>query len=290
MRTTTNTPKAAGHYATIAAAISYIQQHYTCQPSLADIAAAVHLSPHHLQRVFSEWAGVSPKKFTQYLSIEYAKEILRERPVSLQEASHQVGLSGSSRLHDLFINIEGMTPSEYQHGGDSLSINFQLAPTLFGQMVVASTTKGICYMAFEDEKNSAFKRLVHTFPNAQFLKKADVFQASALTLFKQDWNAQEAIKLHLRGTEFQLKVWQSLLKIPAGQLASYGDIAQDIQKPKAARAVGTAIGSNPIAFLIPCHRVIQSSGKLGGYMWGTTRKSAVIAWEAAQKKAQPTHC
>ncbi|BCD97449.1 bifunctional transcriptional activator/DNA repair enzyme AdaA [Marinagarivorans cellulosilyticus] len=290
MRTTIKTPKTAGHYTTIAAAISYIQQHCTRQPSLADIAAAVHLSPHHLQRVFSEWAGVSPKKFTQYLSIEYAKQILRERPVSLQEASHQVGLSGSSRLHDLFINIEGMTPSEYQHGGRSLTINFQLAPTLFGQVVVASTTKGVCYMAFEDEKNTAFQRLANTFPNAQLFEKADAFQASALTIFKQDWNTHEAIKLHLRGTEFQLKVWQSLLKIPAGQLASYGDVAQDIQKPKAARAVGTAIGSNPIALLIPCHRVIQSSGKLGGYMWGTTRKSAVIAWEAAQKKAHPTDC
>lgn len=282
------TPKPANHYAKIAMAIDYIQQNFTRQPSLEEIAAAVHLSPQHLQRVFCEWAGVSPKKFTQFLSVEYAKHILQDRRLSLQAASHQLGLSGSSRLHDLFVNIEGMTPGEFRQGGCALTINHQLTQTPFGPVVVASTSKGVCYMAFEDKENTAFSRLTHTFPKANFQEKTDSLQTSALTIFKQNWNEQQAIKLHLRGTEFQLKVWQSLLKIPTSQLSTYGDIAQSIQKPTAARAVGTAIGSNPIAFLIPCHRVIQNSGKLGGYMWGTTRKSAIIGWEAAIKKAQPT--
>ncbi len=282
------TTKPANHYTKIALAIDYIQQHFTRQPSLEDIAAAVHLSPQHLQRVFCEWAGVSPKKFTQFLSLEYAKHILQDRQLSLQAASHQLGLSGSSRLHDLFVNIEGMTPGEFRQGGRALGINYQFAQTPFGPVIVASTGKGVCYMAFEDKENTAFSRLTHTFPNAQFQEKTDDFHAAALAIFKQDWREQKTIKLHLRGTEFQLKVWQSLLTIPTGQLTTYGDIAQSIQKPTAARAVGTAIGSNPIAFLIPCHRVIQNSGKLGGYRWGSTRKFAIIGWEAAKKKAQPT--
>jgi len=276
----------AMNYTRIAQAINYIKANFKEQPSLDEIAANVHLSPFHFQRIFSEWAGTSPKKFLQYISIAHAKKILTENDVTLFDAAYETGLSGASRLHDLFINIEGMTPAEYKNGGKNLAINYSLAKSPFGNIIVASTQKGVCYMAFNEDEKQELKNLKLKFPNALFHPKSDLIQQNALFIFQNDWSELNKIKLHLKGTDFQLKVWETLLKIPVGQLTTYGSIAQKIKNPNASRAVGTAIGSNPVAFLIPCHRVIQSSGNFGGYMWGSTRKAAIIGWEAARTEAE----
>jgi AraC family transcriptional regulator of adaptative response/methylated-DNA-[protein]-cysteine methyltransferase len=268
------------NYKRIAEAIEYIQVNFKRQPNLEEIAEKVHLSTSHFQRLFTEWAGTTPKKFLQYISLEYAKSILKENQRNtLFDAAYETGLSSTSRLHDLFVHIEGMTPAEYKNGGRSLSINYSFAESLFGNLLVASTLKGVCYMAFNDDREHAFNELKNKFPNATFQCQLDLIQQNALLIFKNDWSKLPEIKLHLKGTDFQLKVWESLLKIPMGQLSTYGTIAEQIGNPKASRAVGTAIGSNPVAFLIPCHRVIQSTGTFGGYMWGSTRKTAMIGWE-----------
>lgn len=266
----------------IASAINYIQENFRAQPSLEEIAEYIHVSPHHFQRMFTQWAGTSPKKFLQYISVEYAKSLLKEENTTLFDAAIESGLSGSSRLHDLFVNIEGMTPGEYKNGGENLFINYNFTESPFGKIIVASTNKGVCYLAFDDEEKNAFEILKTRFPQAQFKKVSDRFQQNAVAIFNNDWTNLNTIKLHLRGTDFQVKVWETLLKIPAGKLTTYGKIAQQIKKPKASRAVGTAIGANPVAYLIPCHRVIRSSGIFGGYHWGTTRKAAIIGWEAAK--------
>lgn len=272
----------ATDYERIAAAIDYIRNNFKAQPNLDEVAAAIHLSPFHFQRLFTEWAGVSPKKFLQYISIAHARTLLKDKGATLFETAFETGLSGTGRLHDLFVNIEGMTPGEYKNGGAALTINYSYAETSFGNMLIASTTKGICYMVFADDEALALAELQHIFPNAQYRQMTDILQQSALQIFSHDWNNHDKIKLHLKGTDFQLKVWEALLKIPTGKLDSYGSIAAQLQAPSASRAVGSAVGDNPIAFLIPCHRVIQSSGALGQYHWGSTRKAAMIGWEAAQ--------
>lgn len=270
------------NYKRIARAIDYIKTNFKKQPSLDEIAREVSLSPFHFQRLFNEWAGTSPKKFLQYISIEYAKTLLKESRATLFDAAYETGLSGTGRLHDLFVNIEGMTPAEYKHGGRGLIINYSFANSPFGSILIASTEKGICYMAFYEHESYALAILKSQFLNALFEQKRDLFQQNVLLFFSQDWTQLNQIKLHLKGTDFQIKVWKALLKIPLGQLSTYGTIADEIERPKASRAVGTAIGSNPVAFLIPCHRVIQSTGSLGGYMWGNTRKAAIIGWEGAK--------
>ena len=270
------------NYKRIAEAIEYIKNNFKEQPSLEEVASKVHLSPFHFQRLFVDWAGTTPKKFLQYISIEHAKKILLDDQATLFDTAFETGLSGTGRLHDLFIRIEGMTPADYKNGGLGLSINYNFAESPFGKLIIASTQKGICYMAFETDEDSALLNLKVKFPNATFHLKTDAIQQGALSIFQNDWTKLPEIKLHLKGTAFQMKVWDSLLKIPMGQLSTYGNIAKQIGSPKASRAVGTAIGSNPIAFLIPCHRVIQSSGNVGGYMWGSTRKTAIIGWENAK--------
>lgn len=269
-------------FARIAEAITYIRQDFKKQPGLEQIAEKVGLSPAHFQRMFTNWAGVSPKKFLQYTTIEYAKKMLKEGRASLFDTAYETGLSGTGRLHDLFVSIEGMTPGEYKNGGEKLSINYSFADTPFGKIIVAATSKGLCYMAFADDEKKAFDTLRAIFPKAAYQQKTDRIQQKALSFFSQDWSEPGEIKCHLRGTDFQLKVWETLLKIPMGQLTTYGDIAARIDKPKASRAVGSAVGDNPVSFLIPCHRVIRSSGELGGYHWGLTRKTAIIGWEAAK--------
>lgn len=273
------------NYQRIAEAIEYIQTHFREQPKLDEVAKKVHLSSFHFQRLFSEWAGTSPKKFLQFTTVEYAKTLLKENQATLFEAAYETGLSGTGRLHDLFINIEGMTPAEYKNGGKDLAINYSFAESPFGNMLVASTEKGICYMAFSEDESDAFLTMQQHFPNARFQQLMDPIQQNAIHIFSHDRSKLNLIKLHLKGTDFQLKVWQALLKIPLGQLTTYGAIANQIENPNASRAVGTAIGSNPVAFLIPCHRVIQSTGIIGGYMWGSTRKRAIIGWEGT--KAHP---
>lgn len=282
---TTEPRRAARHYAQIADAIEYLQHNFQQQPSLQQVAAHVHMSPSHFQRVFSQWAGTSPKKFLQYLSLEYAKSLLKQQDLSVMQSSIETGLSSSSRLHDLFVQIEGMTPAEYKHGGLGLRIHYQFAETLFGAVIVASTAKGICFLSFEADPDSARQQLQQAFPQATLIEQADAIQQTALAIFNHAADPIAKIKLHLKGTAFQLKVWHSLLNIPQGQVSSYGHLAQSIGQPTASRAVGTAIGHNPVAFLIPCHRVIQATGQIGGYRWSMQRKKIMLAWEAVQRDA-----
>jgi len=269
------------NYERIAKAIDYIKTHFKSQPNLDEVAEKVNLSPFHFQRLFTDWAGTSPKKFLQFVSVNHAKRLLQTEQANLFDVAFETGLSGTSRLHDLFVNIEGMTPATYKNGGSELKINYSFSFTHFGQLLTASTEKGICYMAFYENEQTALTLLKAKFPNANYIEKADALQQNALFIFQNDWSKLKDIKLHLKGTDFQLKVWEALLKIPMGQLSTYGRLADEIGNPTASRAVGTAIGSNPVAFLIPCHRVIQASGTFGGYMWGNTRKTAMIGWEQA---------
>jgi len=269
------------NYQRIAAAIRFIAENFRSQPDLEEIARHVHVSPSHFQRMFTDWAGTSPKKFLQYISLQHAKQILDEE-ATIWDATIETGLSSTSRLHELFVKIEGMTPAEYRQGGAGLQINYDFAESPFGNLIVASTPKGICYMAFEDEEALGVENLRSKFPQAAISHKQDQFQLNALQIFRQDWDSLPEVKLHLRGTDFQLKVWESLLRIPLGRMTTYGAIARQIGSPQASRAVGTAIGSNPVAYLIPCHRVIQSTGVIGGYMWGPVRKMAILGWESAR--------
>ncbi|MEO6549408.1 MAG: methylated-DNA--[protein]-cysteine S-methyltransferase [Ferruginibacter sp.] len=270
------------NYSRVAEAIDYIKNNFKDQPDLDEVAGKIHLSPHHFQRLFTEWAGVSPKKFLQFLTVKHAKDMLLQQQSSLSDAAFESGLSGTGRLHDLFINIEGMTPGEFKNGGENLSINYSFAESPFGNILVASTGKGICYMSFSDNENESLQELIKMFPAAKYRQMVDLLQQNALFIFTHDWQQPAQIKLHLKGTAFQLKVWETLLKIPIGQLSTYGNIAARIANPKAFRAVGSAIGDNPVAFIIPCHRVIQSSGSFGQYHWGSLRKTAIIGWEAAR--------
>jgi AraC family transcriptional regulator of adaptative response/methylated-DNA-[protein]-cysteine methyltransferase len=269
------------NYERVEKAIEFISKNYHQQPDLDEVAKQVHVSPFHFQRMFKEWAGVTPKKFLQYISVEHAKTLLKQ-DFSLIDVTFEMGLSGTSRLHDLFITIEGMTPGEYKNGGEQLNINYSFAETPFGNIIVASTNKGICHLAFADDEKIALKELKALFPNATFKQVVDTTQQNALFIFTQDWKNLDKIKLHLKGTSFQLKVWEALLKVPLGQLTTYADIAATVGNEKASRAVGSAVGDNPVAFLIPCHRVIKSTGVIGQYHWGSTRKTAIIGWEAAK--------
>ena len=269
-------------YERIAKAIDYIRSNFKLQPSLEEVAEKIHLSPAHFQKMFSDWAGTSPKKFLQFISLEHAKSLLKEEKASLFDTAYETGLSSTSRLHDLFVKIEGMSPAEYKNGGKSLNINYSFSESPFGKVIAASTEKGICYMAFETDQHKALGDLQAKFPNASFFERKDDFQNNALSIFSKDWSELNTIKLHLKGTDFQLKVWESLLTIPMGKLSTYGNLADKIGNPNASRAVGTAIGSNPLAFLIPCHRVIQSTGKIGDYMWGSERKQLIIGWESSK--------
>jgi len=267
-------------YERIKKAIEFIHSNFQQQPDLDAVAKEVYLSPFHFQRLFKDWAGVSPKKFLQYISLQHAKQLLQHHTVA--DTAYETGLSGSGRLHDLFINIEGMTPGEYKNGGEQLHINYSFAESPFGNIIVASTAKGICHLAFADDEKAALKQLQSQFPNASFKQVVDKIQQNALFIFTQDWKDLSKIKLHLKGTPFQIKVWEALLKIPMGDVSTYSGIANTINNPNASRAVGTAIGDNPVAFLIPCHRVIRSTGEFGQYHWGSVRKKAMLGWEAAK--------
>lgn len=304
------------HFERIARAILYIQAHFQEQPSLEAVAAQVNLSPFHFQRLFTQWAGTSPKKFLQYLSVRHAKEHLNAQ-ASVLDAALSAGLSGPGRLHDCFVRLEAMTPGEYKNGGLGLHIRYSLVPTPFGHVVIASTDKGICQLRFCEDftaqdgaalpllldaaplptlQAAALDLLRQQFPRARYTYAHDDAQAAALRSLHACYlpNAQphaqpntaapaHAVALHLKASAFQIKVWEALLRIPAAGLSSYGAIASAIAQPRAARAVGTAIGSNPMACLIPCHRVIQASGALGGYRWGLERKAALLRWEYTQQ-------
>lgn len=274
------------NYIRIARVIDYINEHHKDQPTLDELADHVALSPFHFQRLFTDWVGISPKQFLQYVTLNYAKSLLKKQELTLFDTSHETGLSSTSRLHDLFIKIEGMTPAEFKNKGSKLHISYSFYESKFGLLILASTTKGLCFMQFIDNNNQGLDLLKNYFSNAFFLEQVTDFHEKARSIYSNEWTTIKELKLHLKGTEFQLKVWESLLKIPIGDLTTYSKIANNINKPKASRAVGTAIGNNPVALLIPCHRVIQASGSLGGYMWGTTRKQVIIGWEAVQIKKE----
>lgn len=270
-------------YETIASAIRYIRQHAKQQPELADIAAAVGLSESHLQRVFSAWVGISPKRFLQYLTKEHALQSLKQSADSLT-AAHAAGLSGSSRLHDLMISCEALTPGEIKAGGRGVELRYGVTSSPFGQALLGWTRRGLCYLAFIDENGSEhFTELLQQWPNAQMC--AD--NSGAAALIQQIFPVNpEARKLHLllRGTNFQIKVWEALLKTHSGQFYSYSQLAAMIGSTKAQRAVGSAVAANNIGYLIPCHRVIRESGDSGHYRWGAARKQAIHSWECAQAK------
>lgn len=274
-------------YDRIASAIDFLKNNFKAQPKLEDAAAHVHLSPFHFQRMFRDFAGVTPKQFLQYLTLQHAKEILHQTQSSLSDTAHEAGLSGSGRLHDLFIKVEGMTPGEYRNGGEALTINYSFADSPFGRVLVASTGKGICHLSFvDDQELSSFELLKARLPNANYKQVVDMIQQNALFVFSQDWSRLAEIKLHLKSSAFQVKVWETLLRVPSGGLVTYAGLAHKAGYEGAARAVGTAVASNPIAFLIPCHRVIKSTGETGQYHWGAVRKSAIIGWEAATHNRQ----
>jgi AraC family transcriptional regulator of adaptative response/methylated-DNA-[protein]-cysteine methyltransferase len=283
MELTAHRSQAALDYDRIAAAIHFLKENFKEQPRLEDVAARVHLSPFHFQRMFREWSGVTPKQFLQYLSMEHARHLLRTAETSLFDAAYELGLSGTGRLHDLFIKIEGMTPGDFKAGGRHLAINYHFADSPFGRVLIATTSKGICYMAFADEhEHTALEALHARFPNATYTAYHDAAQKAALRIFDADWSRPEEVKLHLKGTPFQLRVWETLLKVPMGALSTYAQLAAGINNAKASRAVGSAVAGNPVAFLIPCHRVIRSGGDTGQYHWGSERKQLMIGWEAAK--------
>ncbi len=267
-------------YNRIASAIAYIQANVSAQPKLADIARHVHLSPYHFQRLFTRWAGTTPKRFLQVLTLELGKNLL-DANHSLLDTANSLGLSSTSRLHDHFVQLEAVTPGEYKHKGEGIVIRHGVHESVFGTLFVAQTERGICRATFIDDADctSELTVLAKQWPQAQFISDKAVAVSFADKLFSAKAGKDTNFTVHVSGTNFQLAVWRALLKIPAGTAVSYGDLASQLGSPKASRAVGTAVGANPIAFLIPCHRVIQQSGALGGYRWGLERKQAIQVWE-----------
>lgn len=270
----------AYHYRVVRRAIDLIDQ--AEDPlSLEQLAAEMGMSAAHFQRLFSRWVGVSPKRYQQYLTLGHAKTLLRDRFTTL-EASHAVGLSGSGRLHDLFVRWEAMSPGEFARGGAGLKIYWGWFESPFGPAVVMGTDKGICGMGFAAEtgEETALQDLVSRWPQAEFIEDPMMLRPWVLQAFGAGDGALETAPLFLIGAPFQIKVWEALLSIPSGQVTTYSEIAQAIGKPRAVRAVGTAVGRNPISWLIPCHRALRKSGGLGGYHWGLPMKRAMLAYEA----------
>jgi AraC family transcriptional regulator of adaptative response/methylated-DNA-[protein]-cysteine methyltransferase len=267
-------------YEVVEQTIKFLTANFKKQPSLEKIAEQMHLSPFHLQRTFTEWAGISPKKFLQYLTVEALKGDLHQAD-NLIHAAENVGLSSQSRVYDLFVTIEAVTPGEYKTKGQGMVIEYGIHPSPFGKCFMAVTSRGICALSFiNGSPDRAISELHH-------LWEAAVFQENQLTtgrLMEQIFNPLtwgKSFRLLVKGTGFQVKVWEALLKIPVGSVTSYQNIANATGQPKATRAVGTAIANNPVAYLIPCHRVIRSEGIIGNYHWDPVRKAAIIGWEKA---------
>lgn len=266
-------------YRTIERAIHFLRENARRQPPLAEVARHVGLSDTHFQRLFSEWAGISPKRFLQYLTKEHAKKLLKESRDVL-DVAYTAGLSGGGRLHDLMVTCEALTPGEIRMGGEGLNIHFGFSPTPLGTMLVAGTTRGICHLHFTGECNEqdSLAQLRRAWPRATWQRDDHHAFALSQRLFAFN-HIDKPLHLLLRGTNFQIKVWEALLRVPRGRLISYSGLAARLAMPKAQRAVGSAVAKNDIAFLIPCHRVIRESGELGDYRWGTHRKTALMAWE-----------
>ena len=272
------------HYRLIEQAIQYIETNVHHQPELAEIASAVGLSEYHFQRLFTRWAGISPKRFMQFLTREHAKELLN-RSENLLETTHQVGLSSLGRLHDLFVTTEAVTPGEYKSQGAGLTIRYGLHPTPFGKCLIATTERGICHLGFVDgSEGRSVDNLVAHWQQAEMIEDYRATAPLVNRIFL-DPKPDSALKLHLRGTNFQIKVWEALLNIPSGALTTYEHIAAQIGNPRAVRAVGSAVGDNPIVYLIPCHRVIRKSGEFGNYLYGSARKKAILAREISMSES-----
>lgn len=274
-------------YNRIERAILFLEENYHRQPELSEVAQSVHLSEFHFQRLFRRWAGISPKRFTQFLTLQHAKRLL-EGSHSVLDATYDAGLSSPGRLHDLFVNIEAMTPGEFKAQGAGLSVRYGYHWSPFGECLLCVTERGICGLGFVDAGRRT--RILGDFrsrwPQAHWQESSRLTQPYINRIFgDKKQNGQRPITLLLQGTNFQIKVWEALLKIPMGSVVPYQDLAIKVCSARAARAVGSAVGANPIAFLIPCHRVIRKAGGMGGYHWGTARKKAILAWEAARTEA-----
>lgn len=282
-----NTPVTDFHqlsedYLRIEQAIQYLEKHANSQPELSEIANAVGLSEYHFQRIFSRWAGISPKRFLQFITKEGAKDLLAKSE-NLLDATYGVGLSSLGRLHDLFVSTEAVTPGEYKSGGAGLTIRYGLHDTPFGKALIGTTERGICHLGFVgSSEGNAIDTLYANWQQAEMIEDYNATAPLVEPIFGLGQRVKTPLHLHLRGTNFQLKVWEALLRIPPGAVTSYQGLAEQAGRPRASRAVGTALGRNPIAVLIPCHRVIRKLGEFGNYRYGAIRKKALLGWEAAQ--------
>ncbi|HBE16364.1 MAG TPA: 6-O-methylguanine DNA methyltransferase [Cyanobacteria bacterium UBA11149] len=273
-------------YERIAKAIAFMRQNYLYQPDLATVAQQVHLSEYHFQRLFTRWAGISPKRFLQYLTVEYAKSKIAET-ASLLDLTVDVGLSSPGRLHDLFVKLEAMSPGEFKAGGIGLQIWYGIHQTPFGECLIARTPRGICNLHFLDKvgKDAAEHILRLEWANAEIIQDRQTTQDIRDRIFDPiAANSSKPLVLCVKGTNFQIQVWRALLRVPFGEIATYQGLAKAMDRPTAARAVGNALGSNPVGYLIPCHRVIRESGELGGFRWGWERKSVLLGWEASRNQ------
>ncbi|WP_298964201.1 bifunctional helix-turn-helix domain-containing protein/methylated-DNA--[protein]-cysteine S-methyltransferase [uncultured Roseibium sp.] len=274
--------EAAEHYEIVRKTLKRITEDWREQPTLEQLAGEAGLQPIQLQRVFSRWAGLTPKQFLQAITLDHAKALLRDS-ASVLDTSYEVGLSGSSRLHDLFVTHEAMTPGDYRNRGSGLKIAYGFHPSPFGQVLVMATDKGLAGLGFADPggEEEALADMCDRWPAAQFVADQNATAMYADRVFDPDkWQQDQPLNVVMIGTDFEIRVWQTLLRIPMGQATTYSDIAASIGKPKASRAVGTAVGRNPVSFVVPCHRVLAKGGKLGGYHWGLTRKRAILGWES----------
>lgn len=265
--------------------IQRLGESFQDQPSLEELAGEAGLSPDHFQRVFKRWVGISPKQFLKYLTFEYARACLEENQ-SVLDAALDSGLSGPGRLHDLFVSMESITPGEYKAGGAGIRILYGIHPSPFGFAVLAMSERGLCGCFFlpNADDDLAKEAVVEYWPNATIERSDSKTVVVADQLFHSNGIEEKPLSLFVRGTPFQVQVWRALLQIPPGALCTYSDLAASIGRPTATRAVASAVGDNPISWLIPCHRVIRKGGNLGGYRWGLPRKKVMLAWEASQKE------
>ena len=275
---------AAADYDAVRKAIGHIRGHWREQPEIETIAEAAGVTPTELHHLFRRWAGLSPKAFLQALTLHSARELLRDS-ASVLDTTYEVGLSGPGRLHDLFVTHEAMSPGEWKSGGEGLTVNFAFHPSPFGSALVMATERGLAGLAFADpgKEHEALADMKGRWRRAAYVEDSACTTAIAKRIFDQaQWQAEQPLRVILLGTDFEVRVWDTLLKIPMGKLVTYSDIAGKICAPKAARAVGAAVGKNPVSFVVPCHRVVGKSGELTGYHWGLTRKRAMLGWEAGQ--------
>lgn len=272
-------------YATVRQVIEMITEDYREQPGLEDIAVRLGQSPSQLQKTFTRWAGLSPKAFLQAVTLDHAKRLLRQEELPLLETSFEVGLSGPGRLHDLFVTHEAMSPGEWKARGAGLTIRYGLHPSPFGTALVMITDRGLAGLAFTDQPDGAdaFEDMSSRWPNAHYVEDAEATAAYAARIFDPArWNPEEPLRVVLIGSDFQVRVWEALLRIPMGCAVTYSSIAEKLGQPTASRAVGAAVGRNPISFVVPCHRALGKSGALTGYHWGLTRKRAMLGWESGR--------